>query len=70
MRKTKDLLYRLQEHFRIFSSRLYVSTCLINVFTLIPETLFGYMAYHILARPKRTRLPVKHSVARYTSAFM
>lgn len=32
---------------------IYVFACLINVFTLIPGTLFGYMAYHIIARLKR-----------------
>lgn len=76
IQKTKDLspyVYKLERYILQNIPRVYVSACrLINVFTLIPGTrLFGCMAYHILARPKeRTRLSVKHSVARYTSAFM
>lgn len=41
----------------------------INVVCLF-KALYIRMTYHILSRPKRTRIPVKHSVARYTSAFM
>lgn len=44
--------------------------CVRNVYvcSFIRNTL--YTAYHILSRPTGTRIPVKHSVARYMSAFM